>query len=106
MIYLLFHDRDTGAREEWNTFYTPCEVFTTEAARQARRDFLGEKYKDLGIDFHTLDLDITTNVTEPIDDYEEQLDWGGHNEDEDDETAMFDELLAGEDDEEEDEDES
>lgn len=73
MIYLLFHDLDTGAREEWNTFYTPCEAFATKAERQARRDFLSKKYADLGIDFHTLDLEPMTNITEPCDNYEYQL---------------------------------
>jgi hypothetical protein len=33
-VYLLFYDTDTGAREEWNTFYTPCEVFTNPEDRQ------------------------------------------------------------------------
>ena len=27
-VYVLFYDHDgSGEREEWNTFYTPCEVF-------------------------------------------------------------------------------
>lgn len=34
MIYLLYYDTDSGAREEWNTFYTPCEVFLDPAQRQ------------------------------------------------------------------------
>lgn len=87
MIYLLFHDRDTGAREEWNTFYTPCEAFATREERQARRDFLSQKYADLGIDFHELDPEHVTvhSVTEPVDYYEQQLDWEGDDEDDEEE---------------------
>jgi hypothetical protein len=39
-LYLLYYDTDYGSREEWNTFYTPCEVFDDPAKRQARIDFI------------------------------------------------------------------
>ena len=35
-IYLLFYDTDSGSREEWNTFYTPCEVFLSSEDRETR----------------------------------------------------------------------
>lgn len=35
-IYLLHYDHDTGAREEWNTFYTPCEAFAKKIDRDNR----------------------------------------------------------------------
>lgn len=36
-LYLLYYDEDgTGAREEWSVFYTPCEIFTDKATRDAR----------------------------------------------------------------------
>jgi len=36
MIYLLFYDTDTGENEEWNTFYTPVEAFSTPELREKR----------------------------------------------------------------------
>jgi len=48
-VYLLYYDTDYGSREEWNTFYTPCEVFATEEHRQRRIDFIkanSEEYTD------------------------------------------------------------
>ena len=39
-VYLLFYDTDTGATEEWNTFYTPCEVFTNPEDREKRIEYV------------------------------------------------------------------
>lgn len=39
-IYLLFYDTDSGSREEWNTFYTPCEVFLSSEDRETRITYL------------------------------------------------------------------
>lgn len=52
-LYLLFYDKDTGAREEWNTFYTPVEVFTTPHKRADRE----QQVKDAGFDTFTEDVD-------------------------------------------------
>ena len=47
-LYILNYDTDTGAREEWNTFYTPCEVFSTEELREARIAFLTQELDEDG----------------------------------------------------------
>lgn len=35
-LYLLYYDTNEGDREEWNVFYTPCEIYSTEQLRQDR----------------------------------------------------------------------
>lgn len=55
MVYLLFYDTDEGSREEWNTFYTPCEAFATAEARTNRINDLTPD----GYEFHTLDLEVS-----------------------------------------------
>lgn len=59
-IYLLYYDTDLGTREEWNTFYTPCEVFDSAEKRQARIDVIQAQSTDYKDDdsFHKVDLDI------------------------------------------------
>lgn len=60
-VYVLFYDHDgSGTREEWNTFHTPCEVFSTAADRDARKQALSAADPDL--DFHELDLDMPTSA--------------------------------------------
>jgi hypothetical protein len=62
-VYLLYYDTDYGVSEEWNTFYTPCEVFDSEEKRQARIDFLianTDEYTDEDR-FYKVDKDIMTN---------------------------------------------
>ena len=36
IVYVLQFDDDTGAREDWNVFYTPMEIFDTKAERDQR----------------------------------------------------------------------
>ena len=64
-LYLLYFDTDTGAREEWNTFYTPCEVFVSEEKRQARIDFIKQQVDEDGeptaYEFHTVDTVLMTD---------------------------------------------
>jgi hypothetical protein len=63
-VYLLYYDNDYGDRENWNTFYTPCEVFDSAEKRQARIDViqaLSEDYKD-DDSFHKVDLDIMSDA--------------------------------------------
>lgn len=62
-LYLLYYDTDYGSREEWNTFYTPVEVFDSEAKRQARIDFIkanSEDYKDDEC-FYTVNTELMTD---------------------------------------------
>lgn len=47
-IYLLFYDTDYGSREEWNTFYTPCEVFLSSEDRETRITYLSNLTDDNG----------------------------------------------------------
>lgn len=61
-VYLLYYDTDHGDREEWNIFYTPCEVFATDAERQSRIDVIksqSEEYTDDDC-FHKVDKDVMT----------------------------------------------
>ena len=65
-IYLLYYDTDYGMAEEWNTFYTPCEAFDSEAGRQARIDFIKSQVDEDGnptaYDFHTEDTELMTDA--------------------------------------------
>ncbi len=62
-VYLLYYDTDYGSREEWNTFYTPCEVFATDAERQARIDVIKLQSEDYTDDdrFYKVDKDVMTS---------------------------------------------
>jgi len=63
-VYLLYYDADTGSREDWNTFYTPVEVFASYEDREARMDFIRTQRDENGdlynYEFHTVDTDIMT----------------------------------------------
>jgi hypothetical protein len=61
-VYLLYYDNDTGGREDWNTFYTPVEVFLSEAERQARIDVIKAQSEDYTDDdcFYEVDTDVMT----------------------------------------------
>ena len=60
-VYILFYDHDgSGAREEWNTFYTPCEAFASAMDRDLRKTNLTAADPDLS--FHELDLDMPDTV--------------------------------------------
>ena len=63
-VYLLYYDNDYGDRENWNTFYTPCEVFDTPEKRQARIDFIKAQSTNYTDDdcFHTVDTEIMSEV--------------------------------------------
>ena len=65
-LYLLYYDTDYGSREEWNTFYTPVEVFDSEAKRQARIDFIKQQVDEEGepvlYEFHTVDKELMTDA--------------------------------------------
>jgi hypothetical protein len=64
-VYLLFYDEDdTGAREEWSTFYTPCEVFADPAVRTTRIAYVKTARPE--VEFHTIDLDVETTPNFPV----------------------------------------
>ena len=66
-IYLLYYDTDgTGAREEWNVFYTPVEAFDSEEKRQARIDFIKSQYPDEGYEFQEVDIEFTEDLHAPL----------------------------------------
>jgi hypothetical protein len=72
-IYLLYYDTDTGSREEWNTFYTPCEAFATPQQRAERIEFIksqrnaqGKLLQDI-LQFDTADLDLLTDPAHDFD---------------------------------------
>lgn len=64
-VYLLFYDTDYGSREEWNTFYTPCEVFDSDEKRQQRIDFINQQVDEDGelipYEFHKVDTVVMTD---------------------------------------------
>jgi hypothetical protein len=65
-VYLLFYDTDTGAREEWNTFYTPCEVFITPEDREERIKYIKKFAKQLNegeYEFHKDEVDVMNENT-------------------------------------------
>jgi hypothetical protein len=65
-VYLLFYDTDTGAREEWNTFYTPCEVFTNPEDRQKRIEHIKKLAAQLDegeFEFHENEVDVMNENT-------------------------------------------
>lgn len=59
-VYLLYYDTDYGGREEWNTFYTPVEVFSTEEKRAERIEFLK---KTPSLMCHTVDEELDPDPT-------------------------------------------
>lgn len=65
-LYLLYYDTDNGSSEEWNTFYTPCEVFDDPSKRQQRIDFIKSQVdkdgKPVEYEFHTEDLELMTDA--------------------------------------------
>lgn len=65
-LYLLYYDTDMGSREEWNTFYTPCEVFDSAEKRQARIDFIKQQVDQDGepVDYgyHEVDTVLMTDT--------------------------------------------
>ena len=66
-LYLLYYDTDCGlSREEWNTFYTPVEVFDSEEKRRARIKFIKKQVDEdgepLGYHFHKVDTTIMTDA--------------------------------------------
>jgi hypothetical protein len=64
-LYLLYYDHDYGDRENWNTFYTPCEVFDSAEKRQARIGFIEQQVNEdgepLDYDFYEVDTELMTD---------------------------------------------
>jgi hypothetical protein len=64
-LYLLYYDTNHGSREEWNTFYTPCEIFDSTEKRQARIDFIkaqvDEDGEPVAYEFHEEDTVLMTD---------------------------------------------
>lgn len=65
-LYLLYYDTDMGEREEWNTFYTPCEVFDSAEKRQDRIDFIKAQVDQDGepvnYGYHEVDTVLMTDA--------------------------------------------
>jgi hypothetical protein len=62
-IYLLYYDTiDSGSREEWNTFYTPVELFTSDEDRKQRINFIKKQVDRDGnpveYEFYKVDKEI------------------------------------------------
>lgn len=59
-LFILYYDHDYGDREEWNTFYTPMEIFQTEEERSNRIRDLAHDDPDLS--FYTKDVVLDWNL--------------------------------------------
>ncbi len=73
-VYLLFYDTDTGASEEQNTFYTPCEVFTNPEDREERIEYIKKLSTQLSkgkFYFHTEEVDVMNKNTLQNDPFQE-----------------------------------
>ncbi len=91
-VYVLIYDVDHGSREDCNIFYSPIEVFSTAAARQARIQKLTDLNEDIG--WREEDLELHDNA-----DFEVAEHYHPY-EDEDDDEYTQTEFLPDEDDEE------
>lgn len=73
-IYIAFYDEeDSGARENWNTFYTPWVAATTRAAAKALaeqkiQESIAELIQDdFGVDINTVKLeDLDEEIQDEI----------------------------------------
>lgn len=60
-LYMLQYDVDYGDRENWNTFYTPCEVFDSAEARMKRVEYImanSENCVDLEDNFYLTEVKL------------------------------------------------
>lgn len=84
-VYVLIYDVDHGSREDCNIFYSPIEVFSTAAARQARIQKLTDLNEDIG--WREEDLELHDNadfeISEHYHPYEDDEDEDDEEEDED-----------------------
>lgn len=53
-VYLLYYDNEEGNREDWNTFYTPVEIFDNEKKREERKKELAAQ----GFEFHEIEVEV------------------------------------------------
>lgn len=68
-IYVAFYDTDNGAREEWNTFYTPWVASTSKiGAKQLAQAAIKKAVIENILNDYDVDLDTTT--IDEIDDEE------------------------------------
>lgn len=58
MIYLLFYDTNYGDREEWNTFYTPIEAFSSAEEREKRKDQIRKLAEYNDYEFHEMEIEM------------------------------------------------
>lgn len=70
--YVLYYDRDTGNREDWNMFYMTPQVFLNKDLLDKRMEFL--KSKDIpDFDVFVTEVDITDqddkSIPDIIEDY-------------------------------------
>lgn len=85
-LYMLQYDVDYGDRENWNVFYTPCEVFDSAEARMKRVEYImanSDEYVDLEENFLMTEVELMADLdyNAPIKDSE----WRADDEDEDEE---------------------
>lgn len=57
-LFLLYYDTDYGCREEWNTFYTPVEVFLSDKERDERIELIKSKSSEYTDDDHFYKKDV------------------------------------------------
>jgi hypothetical protein len=96
-VYVLIYDVDHGSREDCNIFYSPIEVFSTAAARQARIQKLTDLNEDIG--WREEDLELHDNadfeISEHYHPYEDEEDDDVADDDDEDEDEDNDEFAEG-----------
>jgi len=73
--YILYFDADTGAREEWNVFYSNPEVFLDKELANKRKKWLDDN-KPSGYGLHFIEVDVEESLVESlpkwVEEYEEE----------------------------------
>ena len=71
-IFLLYYDTEYGHSEEWNLFYTPCEVFDSVEKRQQRIDFIKQQVDEAGdlIPYEFLEVDTVVMTDRMIEEWD------------------------------------
>ena len=96
--WLIYVDTDDGeSREEWNVFYTPCEVWLDETLAKEREAFLNEHRPD-GWAVHLTPAPLRTSPPQGAPDFDHgEFRWGADDDDEpgyDDDAAPEDRAIV------------
>lgn len=81
-VWLVYVDQDgSGSREEWNVFYTPCEVYLDENLAKQREAFLNEHCPD-GWAVYMCPALLRTSLPQGTPTFDIPFRWGADDDDE------------------------